>query len=30
MEEAEVGFQVRVVRFWSWGCGPEEGIVVGE
>lgn len=30
MEEAEVGFEVAIVRFWGWVGGPEEGVVVGE
>lgn len=30
MEEAEVGFEVGVVRFRGWSSGPKEGVVVRE
>jgi hypothetical protein len=30
VEEAEVGFQVVIVRGWGWNGGPEDWVVVGE
>ena len=30
MEEAQVGFEVVVVRGWGWRGGPEDWVVVGE
>jgi hypothetical protein len=30
VQEAEVGFEVVVVRCGGWGLGPQDGVVVGE
>ena len=30
MQELEVGFEEGDVGGWGGGCGPEEGVVVGE